>query len=1191
MISIIDYSRGESPEKVPSLSKLAADQAIKNSSAMSGGGINPASPPGTSGNTSQGCSTGGGGPGSNTSTASPVGSNAAPGYDNISFLSKNTGMPNAGIMNIGNQAVGAMGPGYGISVTPQGGRSGRNTGSKNHPTGNAIDSYLTYNGRRATAAEQTTYLANARKLGATGASCYSSGFCHIDNYHKNPTSSWTGDAQSRNAFNNPDKYASPGLGGKGETAAPGSQDGSQQESAAPGGQSQPCSQDGGGGCAPASTAAPQAAASLAQNQGMQMPTSLSDAMSALQSTAIGGASQLVGQAAAAAGGAGAQAISQAVALGTQALSAGGDLTGMITQGIGAKIAGMGAGIAPGIAGNLASGLVSGGAAGLAGMAQGLVMDKVSGFANQLLSSASPQLGQFMNMFNAASGAAGIANQFNQTLQTSLGQTFGNAGSLFSGAGLATNNLSKLSGGANPRQNLFLDLGQEELNGQIREGIASTVNLIGDPGTVLKNVINTGDINAFGSVNRDWGSLATRGFGNLTNNLPFLGTDLKKLGRLADVNDLFRIGTPGQIAQQLITNNSGYITGLGDFLSDKKLKMSDLSKVENDDLIAEFLGTVDDPDVIDMVKTNLLIHPDIALDSLADLLDPTVLFPTSYDYNYFENLRDMAVHLSMCNGMGNIENLLDLGNLFESLETPYELTTLDGDATPYNMNDILEVRDFQLPNGRYHPNGELTVADFIGTAAGYVHSQTFPEIADILESLYQDTTYLDTYANYMTLLNETLSGNYLVLGIPPLVDTVVVPGFGTYTSLDDAVSDIVDAIEAELTSAKQQISQDPDALLLYDRLESLHHESSLSLLHEAKLRRAFNVDIGTSKRNETYISDGIVNQITLSDDIGEDSIVNVFFAGVWQSPSQYTINYAIRKITLNSVPSAGSHISIQYGTGKSLPGNSVALAWQFANSLESYALETGFGGPADLLRRVLSNDEHGQRMQAMMITARNKERTRNFGLNCPEWDQANGETDSYIDYITHTGIWTDDVTRAAEIWLQNTQNVTDTYSYQLMKLQKNKTFIAEDVESTLQNITRQLLFYSDGNIVMSDLFADLYQNEDNFTVQKFNRDDLLVPYTDTLPTEGYILGGYKEILSEIMSIENLKNDKFTQPLSDQTMSYLGDINVDIKQVVRVLQKILISNAYLILGVTEGDYRAIFGMPSASKVLLRNLSNDY
>lgn len=1193
-----DATTGKQPS-MP-MDQLARQQALLNSGAMNAGGINPASPPGTSGNPSQGCSTGG--EGSATTGAAPVGAYQAEGYDNVNFISKNTGMPNAGIMNIGNQAAAAMGAGYSIAVTPNGGKSGRDSNgdgkvngpgdTKNHPSGNAMDSYLTYNGRRATPAEQTTFLANARNLGATGASCYSSGFCHIDNLHKSPVSSWTGDAQSRNAFNNPDKYASDSLKGKknGVAAtdpAAKSQDGSQQDAAAPGGQSQPCSQDGGSsGCAPASTAAPQAAASLAQNQGMQMPTSLSGALQAVGGTALGGASQLVSQAAAMVGGSGSQILNQAMALAAPALAAGGNATSMITQAIGSKIAGMGAGNVPGIVGNIATDFIRGGATGLAGMAQGLVTDKINSFAQQLLGSSSPQLGQFMNMFSAASGAAGMANQYSQTMNASLSQTFGNAGSLFRGEGLAVNNLSKLPGGADPLTNQFLNLEIEELNGQVREGIDNTFNLIGEPSTIIDKLVNTDLINAFGSVNRNWGSLATAGFGNLTNDLTLLGIDLKRLGNLADVRDTFRMGTPGQIAQQLIAYNSGYVSGLSDFLSMNQLTLADLSNANNDELMAEFLGSVVDPDVIETVKQNLSIHPDIVLETLGDLLDPTIIFPNSYEFNYFENLNDIAVHLSLCNDVGNIKNLLDLGNMFESFEVPYELTELYGDATPYNMSDMIDIRDYQLPTGRYHPDGELTVADFIGTAAGYVHSQTLPVIAATLEELYQNTSYLDAYGDYMVLLAETLSGNYSTL-----ID-VTVPGFGIYTTLDDAVSDIVDAIEADLIISKEAMLADPDVRETYLLLEAMHYESTLSLLHEAKLRRAFGIEVGNAARTETYISDGATQTITLADSIGEDTLVNVFVSGTWQHPGvDFTINRALNKITLDSPPAAGTRINVQYGTGKSLPGNNSSIAWQFASNLENIALETGFGGPAEFLNRVLTDDEHGQRMKAIMIGARNKQRTRNFGLACPEWDKANNGVDSYINYITQTGIWNSDPTRSAEIWLQNTQDVYDSYNYQLKKLVENKDKIQLDIEYTLQNVMRQLVFFTDDSIAVTQLFVDIFQSETMDTIKEFNRTDLLIPYSDDLPTEGYILGNYNEIISEITSIEGMKNSNFTIPLSIETTNYLDSLGVDLKQVVTALQKVLLTNAYLSIGVSEGDYRAIFNVPSAAKLILQNIANNY
>lgn len=1161
----LEKGRDKEVKSPPSVAELAQQQALAQAQNMAGGGINPASPPGTSGNPSQGCGSGTG-QGSNINSAPP--GTSPPGYDNVT-VPGSTAMPNSGIMNIVNNAAGSQGCTY--NITPHGGRSSRGSGSQNHPTGNATDGYLNCGGGGATIAQKQGFISSAVKNGATGIGTYDSGFIHVDNYHSN-LAVW-GDSGGRESADGWARQAATGSSqDPNAAAANGAQGGG-------GGYGSECGQAE-GGCAPSSTAAPQVAASLAQNQGLGSPAGLQDALMAAASGDVTGmAQQVAGAAAGAAGGLGSQF------LGTNALAAP-DITSMITQGVAGKVAGMGSGILPGIAGNMASSFMGGSGIGnVVGMAQGLLTDKISGFTDQLLNSASPQLGQFMNMFNSASGAAGMANQLSQTMQKTLGQSFGNAGELF-GSGMEFNNLANLPGGTNKQLNPYINKDFEPLNGQLRESIEGTRNLIGKPADVLPELINLPRMSSFATMFYDWDGLSTNGFANFTNNLPGLGLDLMNLGYMADIKDIFRLGTPGQIGQQLIAHNLSYVTGLGDFLAANRLKLSDLSSSENDALVYEFLSTVTDPGVIEDVKNNLRMNSDLEFEHLGQLLDPQIILPNSYDYNFFEDLNEMAVQLSMCGSVGNMRSLYDLGRLMVSLEPTYELEALNNEAAPYNMADMVDFVDSNAPNGRFHPTGELTIADFIGTAAGYVHSITLPKIVELTNDLYQNTTYLDDYMDLMAVLRDTLNGSY---STP--VD-VTPPGFGTYATLDAAVSAIVDAIEAELIVAKEAMRADEDAWDKLNQIESAHFESSTYILHEEKLRHIYGINIGSQNKTEIFVSDGIVTTIQLSDLVDSNATFNVFIAGAWQQQGpDYTVDTAARTITLSTAPAAQTKIAVQYGTGRYNPSVNNAMVWQFASNLENFALQTGHGGPAEFLSRITTDDEHGQRIQALLRQARNKERIRNYGLNCTAWDQANSGAEDFIHYIAHTGIWSDDADRAAEIWLQNTQEVNDTYSYQLTKMQANKYRIQNDIELTLQNVMRQMLYYVDGNIVASELFMNIYQNEDQTSIKIFDREDLLIPYSDDLTNNGYILGNYKEIISEFMKIEGLENDKFVTPLSAGTVKYINEIGIDLKQVIRLTQKVLLMNGALGLGVKEGDYRSMFEVPSVSKILLHNMAQDY
>jgi hypothetical protein len=199
-------------------------------------------------------------------------------------------------------------------------------------------------------------------------------------------------------------------------------------------------------------------------------------------------------------------------------------------------------------------------------------------------------------------------------------------------------------------------------------------------------------------------------------------------------------------------------------------------------------------------------------------------------------------------------------------------------------------------------------------------------------------------------------------------------------------------------------------------------------------------------------------------------------------------------------------------------------------------------------------------------------------------------DKTVDFINHTGIWTDDPTRAPEIWLQNaTDKMFD--SYLLERYKSNRSLMQPDLDALMQNIMRQLIFYLDGNLVLSDLMVDYYLNNRNNEIYVRDINDLIFSYTDELLTDGYILGPYKEILTLMTDKENLKNDIFNIQISSTTEDYLKSIEVNMNLLITIAQRILTANGSIYLGIDEGDFQSIFGIQSVSKALLQNIANNY
>lgn len=1165
-----------------SVANLAKDQALKGFGTGTGSVNTPANVPG--GTPSAQCGTGTADGAATPATGDPA-STMGPTTAAKGGLSGNLNGVHPSVQNMVRNSVPS---GCNAQVTPNGGVGSRKVGNSAHPRGLATDTTLYCGGvKQGMGSPQLNqYVYNLNQNGARGLAVYRQGFVHSD---------LMGTRQRRWSTDGADAaYTNAAAGGK--DPGPGAAQAAQGPGGAQGGD--PCAGgSGGGGCQPVQSSAPQNAAALANNQGLAMPTSISDLASTMASgSPLAGAMQQATAAVQGAIGSALGPLAGAIPLSPAALT---DPAGAITKLVADKVGGMASGIAPGIVGNMASSILSG-----SGMGQGQLSGIIQNTAGQIFSQATggmPQLDKFISIFNAANGAQGFAGALQQTIGNTMNNVFGNAGDLFQN--LSQNNWANIPG-FTAENNPYNTLNGAYM-GEVQDAVASTIGrsqFIGQPKDVLNTVVNKETFNAFSSMFADWDSYVTRGYGTITNDVKSLGTDFKSLGKLIDLNDMMRIGTPGHIAQQIILNGAGANSGLLDFLAENKLRFADLSNSQNDQLVGDYLYDVSDVDTIDHVKNMLGIDSNLELESLGDLLDTSKILPNSYDYNYFENINDIAIFLGMCNGSGQIPTIGELGKLLETFEVLFNSDKLAGEPAIYNYNDITNFANEYAPIGYFTADGTLSIADFIGTAAGYIHDVTIPRIIELQNDLYNNTNYFDDYLALVELLTNTANGNYYVPevpavppstpAIPAYVNVPSVAGytFGTYTTLDDAISDIVDAIEYDLQYTKDNITEDDVNFKLLE-LESLHTESSMQLAREHKLRKAYGMKLGSPKKSDQFIGDGSTRALPLTVDIDDDEEINVFVSGVWQSPNSYTVNYDTNVITLGTAPSIGTLIAVNYKTDAFTGVANKMQVWDFASNLENYALDTGFGRSADFLRRIVSDDVAGQRIAATLMNARNKARSEEAGLNCPNFETVNGSAPSYINYINWTGVWTTDQDRAAEVWLQNGQDVNTTEQYLVQKMEQNKKLIEPEIEVFTSNITRQLIFYNNGNLAISDLMAELYQANSNSEIYSPERDDLFIGYSEDLPTEGYILGPYKEMLSAITSKEGIKNSVFIDPLSSSTEKYLKSINLELNMLVTIIQRILIVNVSRYLGIGEADFREIFGVQSVSKAIMYNIANNY
>lgn len=934
-------------------------------------------------------------------------------------------------------------------------------------------------------------------------------------------------------------------------------------------------------CSPVSPGSLGVATSVAAGQGIATPPGLTNAIDAVNSTELGNIANNVQDAL----GDVATTIDGAIATTTAGLS---DALNQVSQGVSQAVQGLAGNILPGITNVVPTAfntLIAGGS----------LSTVVANSATQILGNAVPQLGNFLPYFNAAAGAiasgAGIQGLLGSVSNLAFGQMQAQLGNLVNIAGFNPENLINSIGNIEGFEGMtsFVD--------GFSSALGNTVNMLGSLESVLPNLVNNPSINAFSSLFGNFNHMVTQGFGAISNDLSNFGFDLSNLGRLGDLNDLFNIGTPTQLVRQIIDNGiEGLAEPLLEQISLNNINLTDFNNPRQNELITEILSTASTPQAIQNIKNAFSIDDRVTLNNVTDLLDLEKILPNSKDAANFEQLRDIAPTLSLAcgGGLGNLRSLGDLGNLLKSLENTEKFTELNQELTPIRpeeLNLLLE----QFPTNSFFGDAPV-LADFIGSAGGYIHTDAFNKKAILLEEINQSGA-LDNYKLLSTLLADTLGGAYT--GPDPLdppTDIIALPTtagytFGSYTTLDDAVTAVVAAIETELSAVKTSLeTTDVETYKKLMLLESLHQESARFLAHERNMRLKYGVEFGNPNREILYNGDGS----TLFFSIPSSNVtqIKVYVDGVKQREIRnYTVNTVSNIIEFVSAPGNGSLIEIEF-VDQTI--NEVQVSnndvWQFANNLEGYSNINGFGNVAEFLFKVTSNDFHGQRIKATMMQARNKTKVERAGINCPGINRIDGTSDATtVNYTDRTGIWSSDPQRAGEIWLQQTYDVESYHEYYLEQLKLNKETVRPIVDNLLADIMAQLIFYDSGLLAITPKMIDLYDQYNDRPEYAYGEN--LKQSASTINTNGaFALGPYRQLLNEILRIESIKNTSYPEVLSKETKEYLKQVNIDVKKGVILLQKILVYNASQHLKISEKDFINIFGMPAAGKYIIKNIAES-
>lgn len=351
--------------------------------------------------------------------------------------------------------------------------------------------------------------------------------------------------------------------------------------------------------------------------------------------------------------------------------------------------------------------------------------------------------------------------------------------------------------------------------------------LGDTFTNMNNLI-TGDLT---QVN-----LNTQGF----------GSDLKNLGNAINLSTLSAYGTPLALIQQIVKQagivtpivvaliNAGVEENIVLTLNDPALEVTD--SVQKNMYVA--LTYITGDDLKQILSILNVTTPNIS--TLADLLNPAIIFPTSYTtitapacvgsrgvyvtipsgstvnmsltsepsitlsgFSYFRLSRiipdtlalanrALSVSLQQITNIGKI-TLPQLAQAYLNVETTKDLPDISSQLTPIPA-DVTNYYKNTLANGT-GDNGTILLVDMLGTAAGVNQVDNLADVIDLINEL-DSASQLTTLTDIYTRMKNVVDGTY---GIPPAITIPAGPGVGVYTTYDLAISALISAAQTEIST--------------------------------------------------------------------------------------------------------------------------------------------------------------------------------------------------------------------------------------------------------------------------------------------------------------------------------------------------------------------------------------------------------
>ena len=387
----------------------------------------------------------------------------------------------------------------------------------------------------------------------------------------------------------------------------------------------------------------------------------------------------------------------------------------------------------------------------------------------------------------STGLSGLANTFGGALSKHTGDLFGDSPiQMIQAMGMAEGFASTSAAMAGPYSNaLTQSFGKaiSSINGALPID-GNFGNFLGDAIPNLNATVNNGLTNFMSNAS-----------------IPNFAEDLSNLGSSFDLGDISNFGNLGQVADNLLKNGAGDITGLTQAFEEVNFDafgdVVNLSNPEFNDILGNAMSRITNPEMI--ADAQKMLGSNIPnLTSMADFGDLSKVLPTSFSSIIPDNFDEFRTELQS----------IDLG----SMSTPKQFGDLLTNLKMVDLPNISEITNVVDPDaalqvaakflGGTGPNGAVTVSDIMGTVGGIGINTESIIYETAMEGLENNGAFATTRAIFSEL-STGIAGGYTTGDGAYDTDTINDPRGGNHDDLDAFVT----AKKAQLETAFADIFND------------------------------------------------------------------------------------------------------------------------------------------------------------------------------------------------------------------------------------------------------------------------------------------------------------------------------------------------------------------------------------------------